>query len=107
MVVLYNSRLDKQWSKKINNQWNGPCLVVEVKKARGTYLLSELDGTIMDGVFPGEQLKRFFLRRGVAVKAEEDAEEGERDVELDDSGVAEEGVEEVAGDHRKVNEMEE
>ena len=33
MVLLYNSRLDKQWSKKLDNRWNGPYLVVEVKKA--------------------------------------------------------------------------
>ena len=81
--------------------------MVEVKKARGTYLLSELDGTIMDGIFPAEQLKWFFPRRGVAAEAEEDAEEGERDVEPDDGGVAEEGDEEVAGNDGKVNEIEE
>ena len=62
IVLLYNSCLDKQWLKKLDNRWNGPYLVVGVKKARGTYLLSELDGTIMDGVFLGEQLKCFFSK---------------------------------------------
>ena len=28
-------------------------------------MLEELDGTVLEGVFPGERLKRFFLRRGV------------------------------------------
>ena len=82
--------------------------MVEVKKMQGTYSLSELDGTIMDGIFLGEWLKWFLLRRGVAAEAEEDAEEGERDVEPDDGSIAEEDDEEAAGDSdRKVDEMEE
>ena len=65
MVFLYNSRLDKHWSKKLDNRWSGPYLINDIKESRGTYLLQELDGTIMDGVYPGERLKRFFSRRGV------------------------------------------
>ena len=87
MVLLYNSRLDKQWSKKLDNRWNGPYLVVEVKETRGTYLLSELDGTAMDGVFPGERLKRFFPRRGVTAEAEgELAEEDDEEMAETDGG---------------------
>ena len=71
MVLLYNSRLDKQWSKKLDNRWSGPYLINDHKESRGTYLLQELDGTVLEGVFPGERLKRFFPRRGV------DEEEGE------------------------------
>ena len=109
MVLLYNSRLDKQWSKKLDNRWSGPYLIVEVKKTRGTYLLSELDGTIMDGVFPGERLKRFFPRRGVAADAEDEAD-AEAAAEEDDAGggVAEEDGEEAADDgDGKEDEMEE
>ena len=62
MVLLYNSRLDKQWSKKLDNRWNGPYLINDLKESRGTYLLEELDGTVLEGVFPGERLKRFFPR---------------------------------------------
>ena len=116
IVLLYNSCLNKQWSKKLDNRWSGPYLLVEVKQMRGMYLLSKLDGTIIDGIFPGEWLKRFFPRRGIAAdaeeeadaEAEEDAEEGERDVEPDDGGVVEEDDEEAAGDRDgKVDEMEE
>ena len=39
MVLLYNSRLDKQWSKKLDNRWNGPYLINDLKESRGTYLL--------------------------------------------------------------------
>ena len=38
-------------------------------------MLEELDGTVLEGVFPGERLKRFFLRQGV------DDEEGVDDKE--------------------------
>ena len=65
MVLLYNSRLDKQWSKKLDNRWSGPYLINDLKESRGIYLLQELDGTMLEGVYPGEQLKRFFSRKGV------------------------------------------
>ena len=28
-------------------------------------MLEELDGMVLEGMFPGERLKRFFLRQGV------------------------------------------
>ena len=87
MVLLYNSRLDKQWSKTSDNRWNGPYLIMEVKESRSIYLLSELDRIVMNGVFLGEHLKQVYLRRGIAAD--------KRDVEPDDGG------------DRKVIEMEE
>ena len=71
IVLLYNSWLDKQWSKKLDNRWSGPYLVEEVKESRGTYLLKKLDDMLLDGVYPGERLKRFFPRRGVDPHEEE------------------------------------
>ena len=65
MVLLYNSRLDKQWLKKLDNWWSSPYLVNDLKESRGTYLLEELKGMMLEGVFPGERLKQFFLRREV------------------------------------------
>ena len=79
MVLLYNSRLDKQWSKKLDNRWNSPYLINDLKESRGTYLLEELDGTVLEGVFPGERLKRFFPRRGVDNEQRVDNEE-EKDI---------------------------
>ena len=41
-------------------------------------MLEELDGMVLEGVFPGERLKRFFPRRGVDDEEEKDTnEEGE------------------------------
>ena len=39
-------------------------------------MLEELDGTVLEGMFLGERLKRFFLRRGVDDEEEVDDEEG-------------------------------
>lgn len=65
LVLLHNTRLEKQWSDKLRNRWLGPYRIKEVRLDRGTYKLAELDGALLSGVFPGERLKRFFLRRGV------------------------------------------
>ena len=58
-------------------------MIHDLKESRGTYLLQELDGTVLKGVFPGERLKRFFLRRGVDDEEEKDINEVEEVVESD------------------------
>ena len=65
MVLLYNSRLDKQWSKKLDNRWMGPYTITDIAEDRGTYMLAELDGTALSGIYPGERLKEFLPRRGI------------------------------------------
>ena len=90
MVLLYNSRLDKQWSKKLDNRWDGPYLINDLEELRGTYLLQELDSMVLEGVFPRERLKRFFPRQGV------DDEEGKCNEE-----------EKVTNKEEEVNEVEE
>ena len=65
MVLLYNLQLDKQWSKKLDNRWMGPYTITDMAEDRGTYMLAELDSTVLSGVYSGEQLKEFFLQRGI------------------------------------------
>ena len=50
LVLLHNTVLDKQWSKKLDNCWLGPYLIREARLDLGTYLLSELDGTKLNEV---------------------------------------------------------
>ena len=71
--------------------------MVEVKKAQGTYLLSEFDGIVIAGIFLGEWLKHFFPRTGVTAGTEEDEAGG---------SIMEEDNEEVVGNNGKVDEME-
>ena len=65
----------------VDNRWNDSYLINNLKELRGTYLLEELDGTVLEGVFPGERLKRFFPRRGVDDEEEKDINEAEEVVE--------------------------
>ena len=60
MVLLYNSRLDKQWSKKLDNRWMGPYTITDMAEDRGTYMLAKLDSIALSSVYLDEQLKEFF-----------------------------------------------
>jgi len=55
MVLLYNSSLDTQWSKKLKNKWLGPYKIREIGET-GTYLLNELDGTQLRGILAGDRI---------------------------------------------------
>jgi len=61
MVLLYNSSLDKQWSQKLKNKSLGPYKIKEIGE-RGTYLLNELYGTELKGIFTEDRIKKFFVR---------------------------------------------
>jgi len=64
IVLLYNSSLDKQWSQKLKNKWLGPYKISEIGET-GTYLLNELDGTELQGIFAEDRIKKFFARYGL------------------------------------------
>ncbi|KAF8418390.1 hypothetical protein EV426DRAFT_707510 [Tirmania nivea] len=79
MVLLYNSDLDKQWSQKLKNKWNGPYKIRGIREDRGTYLLEGLDSTEMKGIYAGDRIKSFFVRHGVEVEDKELVEEEDND----------------------------
>jgi len=74
LVLLYNSVLDKQWSQKLSNKWLGPYRIRQIAQDRGTYLLEELDGTKLEGIYTGDRVKRFHRRYGVESEDEDKAE---------------------------------
>ena len=55
MVLLHNTLLDKQWSRKHDNRWMGPYLIRVARIDLGPYLLTELDGTELSGVYAGDR----------------------------------------------------
>ena len=63
-VLVHNTQLEKQWSKKLDNRWLGPYKIREVS-TKGTYLLEEPDGTKLSSIYAGERIKRFYPRQGV------------------------------------------
>ena len=58
IVLLHNTVLDKQLSKKLDNHWLASYLIKEAWLDLGTYLLSELDGAKLNGVYDGNSLKK-------------------------------------------------
>jgi hypothetical protein len=62
LVLLHNSRSERQHSRKLNDNWFGPYRIREVIESSTYYRLEELDGTHLAASFAGNRLKRFFSR---------------------------------------------
>ena len=84
MVLLYNTILDKRWSKKLDNRWLGPYWIRDVRLDLGTYLLSELDRAKLNGVYTGDRLTRYFQRKGIKLDEAENATESGPEEEVEE-----------------------
>ena len=60
LVSLYDTKLEKSYSYKLTFRWLGPFCIAEVNADKGTYVLKELDDSIMKGTVNGSRLKRFY-----------------------------------------------
>ena len=65
----------------------GPYTITDMAEDRGTYMLAELDGTALSGVYLGEQLKEFFPRRGIDRQGVEGFEESDGSDEGEENAV--------------------
>ena len=72
-VLLYDSSLDNQHStiRKFAKRWFGPYIVKKVYD-NATYILSELDGSLLQTVMPGKRLKIFKKRYELEPSLNED-----------------------------------
>jgi transposase-like protein len=61
LVLAYNKSLDSQWGKLFANRWNGP-YQIEAQEKGGSYVLKELDGSILKRRFSASQIKPFYAR---------------------------------------------
>jgi hypothetical protein len=61
LVLAYNKSLDSQWGKLFANRWNGP-YQIEAQEKGGSYVLKELDGSILKRRFAASQIKPFYAR---------------------------------------------
>ena len=59
----------------------GPYTITDMAEDRGTYMLAELDGTLLSGVYLREQLKEFFPQRGIDRQGVEGYKESDGDEE--------------------------
>ncbi|GBG59210.1 hypothetical protein CBR_g32226 [Chara braunii] len=61
VVLLYDSSLEKQWSRKLDKRWLGPYRVARSGE-HGTYQIEELNGTAWKDWVSGSRLKKFVAR---------------------------------------------
>ncbi|GBG85657.1 hypothetical protein CBR_g40388 [Chara braunii] len=61
VVLLYDSSLEKQWSRKLDKRWLGPYRVARSRE-RGAYQIEELNGTAWKDWVSGSRLKKFVAR---------------------------------------------
>ena len=64
LLLLHNTKLESSHSHKLSNRLSGPYRTADAMKKgdRGTYRLAELDGTILEGYFSWDRVKRFITR---------------------------------------------
>jgi hypothetical protein len=70
LVLLYESKLENQMSRKFINLWTGPYVVLEVRED-GAYLIGQLDGSANE-VVAGNRVKLFKPRKSVIQGTDDD-----------------------------------
>jgi hypothetical protein len=99
----FTTDVDKSAATKLSWRWHGPYKIRKADQLKGTYLLSELDGTKLAGTFPGNRLKKFVQRKKYFyspddVVGEESSDGGEGDYEEDGVEEAKEDKEDGEGE---------
>ena len=61
LVLVHDSRLDKQHTEKLADRWGGPYVVEKVHDG-GAYVLKELDGSELKIAVAGNRLKRYWSK---------------------------------------------
>ena len=55
--------MNRRTENKLAYRWTGPYLILEALPILGTYVLGELDGTLLKGTYAGNRLKSFHSRQ--------------------------------------------
>ena len=63
IVLLHDTRREKDMSQKLLFKWLGPYRICNAVKDKGTYVIEELDKLRLAGTFAGDRLKKFHLRQ--------------------------------------------
>ena len=78
LVLVHDSRLDKQHTEKLADRWGGPYIVEKVHNG-GAYVLKESDGSELKIAVTGNRLKRY--------RSKETNKQANGDCVLDDDDV--------------------
>ncbi|GBG66024.1 hypothetical protein CBR_g55003 [Chara braunii] len=82
VVLLYDSSLEKQWSRKLDKRWLGPYRVTRCGE-HGAYQIEELNGTAWKDWVSGSRLKKFVARDEGPQVQEQRVESSADEKELD------------------------
>ncbi|GBG72563.1 hypothetical protein CBR_g12133 [Chara braunii] len=83
LVLMYDSSLEKTWSRKLANQWMGPYKVLK-RLDGGAYMLAELDGSRLRDPVVGARLKIFRSRETLG---EEPGRKGKEAIGTEEGGL--------------------
>lgn len=59
IVLLHNTRHEKDMSRKLFFKWLGPYRICNAVKDKKTYMLKKLDESRLAGTFAGDRIKKF------------------------------------------------
>jgi hypothetical protein len=62
IVLLHDTRLENDHSSKLRYRWRGPFRIFGASQAIGTFVITELDGTLRAGTVVASRLKKFVFR---------------------------------------------
>lgn len=62
LVLLHNTKLEYQFSHKLDFRWIGPYQITGLVRDKKTYFIEKLDGARLQETYTGNRLKFFHLR---------------------------------------------
>jgi hypothetical protein len=81
IVLVYDIQkvdVDKSRKTKLNYRWLGPYRVYSADRVKGTYTLTELDGTRIDRTYAGNRLKKFKAKNDYYISRQDELDNGEK-----------------------------
>lgn len=64
----------REGTNKLGYRWLGPYQISVANSLKGTYILAELDGTLLSGTIAGNMFKKFFACSGTEARSELESE---------------------------------
>ena len=61
VVILHDTSLETQWTKRLEARWMGPYKIIREVEGKA-YEIAEMDGTRSQGIVSGSRLRKFILR---------------------------------------------
>lgn len=80
----FETDVDKSSSTKLNWRWLGPYKITKADPEKGTYVISELDGTELAGTYHGNRLKKFVERERYFYSPDDEVEPASPDEKEDE-----------------------